>query len=1859
MAFTPGAGAVISFTVEGAQAAQRQIETVGNAFNQLSTVARAGLATLAAGLAAWNIGAYVKDSVLLAARYETLGVVMTNVGKNAGYSAAAMEGFAKGLQSTGISMIQSRESLTALAQAHVDLTASMKLARLAQDAAVIGGINSSEAFQRMVVGLQQGDVEILRNLGLNVNFQAAYALTAATLHKHVDLLTETEKTQARVNALMAVSTDIAGTYEAAMGTAGKQLSSMSRYVEDLKVKVGSVFLDGFTRQIELQTMAFKALGLAMDESLADGSLTQFSTAVGQAAGNVVAGLVMITNFASEHGTAIKSLIATYLIYKGVMLALPFAKAAAAAAGYIATMVTQGTVTWGATGAAVALARAEVVSTETALARALSSNAVAVAAVGEAEAVLAATTSVQGQFIAMGELTAAQAVATGTTQAVAVAQGEAAVATGALTAAEGAATVGAYALATATRVLTAAVAVLLSPITLIVAALSLATAAYMYFRSETEKEVKNNLPTFEDTREQLRKLNEEQKYGTGVLGENAKQIEAVTTKIKELNLAKEAKTAAMGSTESMYTLRLKSEVTGITQEIKKYKVQLGQLQEIRDKISGKDARQDLGSYEALNALSAKYTLPPARRADVEKEVQPAIDAARKRVENTTFAGDTDTERAKAKAAALEAIDLQAKNVRLGIQYSFASETNTANKAREVDAANAATRLAAINARSLTDAQALYDLRLMSYAEFVEKENALNEKEAAQALAVADEKVRAARMTVGGDPASNAQALKTAIAERDAQANKNAAESARGRQKAADAAIDGYTREFGSISSLVDAQDDLVRSTKQAYDMAGKTAEQQEIFAAQRMRSIAEEILADAEKRRLEGTADQEYLDSTKAMARALEQMGAARMRAVGTNVAAGFINDTKAMRDDTVALYADMKNSFLDTEEERVRAAAAASIRLAQIRKQDADTAIDGTNKTDAQKVAEKQKVEQAYNAYVDAVNQNADAKAMQASRGFETLKDAIGAAFDVNRIEAFGQSMSSAFGNAGAALGNLIDSFTQYEQQQRDNEEARKVANTKFKDDASKLAAAQSAITMKSQKEELGYYANAAGAAKGFFKEKTAGYKVMEGVEKTYRAFELAMEIKNMAVKSGLVTAFTGLFVASKATQTAVEGAATGASVTMAGAQASAWGVTAVVKAMAGWTFPLNLIAGAATLAAVIGIGAKMFGSVGGGGSAVNPNSAEERQKTQGAGTVLGDSAAKSDSIAHSLEIMQKNSELELDYQNGMLSALKNIASALGGAAKGLLQTAGITGGSAFGTVASSDKAIIGASHTKDITDSGVQFSGTFGQLRAGAGTGRQYEDVYTTSDGGMFRSGWSRTDTNYKNLTAEAMKPFALIFDNMGDLLVDAGTRLGRDGASLTSAINSIGIDFEVSLRGLSGQDLTDALNAGISVAFDKVTTQLFPNIQQFQRMGEGLGETLVRVASDVQGVDSVFNAMGKSLAGMTLETKESLVEAAGGLDKFAGAAKSFMQNFYSEDEQRAAAKAKLDPILAQYGLSTEGANAQKMFRDYVIGLNTAVAAQAEAYTTLMGVQQAFFDATDAAASQRKDLQDQWDELTMTPAQLQEKALLAYDPSNRALARQVALQRQLKDSTDSANDTLKDTVENLTKTRDSSRAFIDSLMVGTLSTLTPMQKYLETQRQYNDAISKATLNPSDSTAVSAAQSAATAFLTASQVMNASSAAYLGDKTKVVSDMNQLAAIASTQMTDAQRQLDALNQQVAGITQLNDTATAIQAALVNQGAPAPVTVPVFEAQRYAAGSSAGTDVLATEVKALRAENAESRTLLAAALDEVKKLREDANRNAGSQLDATEELGETVSKSVEEAVEQATYRANNPSRVPAR
>jgi len=233
------------------------------------------VAVAAVIVTAWGVIQNVVDPAVLAARVETLGVVLNVVGRNAGNSATQMKGYVDQVKAMGITTEAAMTSVTRMTQAQMDLSKSGQLARIAQDAAVIGNINSSEALERMTFGIQSAQIEVLRTIGINVNFEQSYAKLAKQLGKSIDALSEQEKVTARTNAVLDQGKMIAGAYAGAMDTVGKQALSLSRYSEEAQLKLGELFKPTYAALVTLATNALAGLNIKLDELNKNGTLAEW------------------------------------------------------------------------------------------------------------------------------------------------------------------------------------------------------------------------------------------------------------------------------------------------------------------------------------------------------------------------------------------------------------------------------------------------------------------------------------------------------------------------------------------------------------------------------------------------------------------------------------------------------------------------------------------------------------------------------------------------------------------------------------------------------------------------------------------------------------------------------------------------------------------------------------------------------------------------------------------------------------------------------------------------------------------------------------------------------------------------------------------------------------------------------------------------------------------------------------------------------------------------------------------------------------------------------------------------------------------------------------------------------------------------------------------------------------------------------------------------------------------------------------------------------------------------------------------------------------------------------------------------
>ena len=268
---------------QGIQSNRKATDALTSSFSGLTRVA----AMVLAAFTALSSLTFARDAVMAASRYETLGISMVQAGKNAGYAAHEMLAFERQLQKNGIAMLESRQVLSRLSAANLDLSKSAELARAAQDLAVVGGTNSSEAFERLVHGVVSGQTEVLRTIGLMVNFESAYDRVAKTAGKTTAELTEAEKVQTRMNAALDAASKYTGIYERSMTTAGKQLGSLTRYVSDFQVLIGQVGLDAFAYSVFGVNDGLAAVNARLREMQDSGQLEAVSKGIGEGLRTVI------------------------------------------------------------------------------------------------------------------------------------------------------------------------------------------------------------------------------------------------------------------------------------------------------------------------------------------------------------------------------------------------------------------------------------------------------------------------------------------------------------------------------------------------------------------------------------------------------------------------------------------------------------------------------------------------------------------------------------------------------------------------------------------------------------------------------------------------------------------------------------------------------------------------------------------------------------------------------------------------------------------------------------------------------------------------------------------------------------------------------------------------------------------------------------------------------------------------------------------------------------------------------------------------------------------------------------------------------------------------------------------------------------------------------------------------------------------------------------------------------------------------------------------------------------------------------------------------------------------------------------
>ena len=227
------------------------------------------------------------DATKVAARIEVLNGVMQFTGKRADYATTELERNKQALINLGIAQREALGIQQRFIQGNLDIALSTDIARVAQDAAVIAGVNSSEAAMGLTDAILKQRPILLKQYGIITNLDTIYNRMADSLGKARSELNETEKRQAFFNEIMRQSTTIAGAYDTAMGFAGKRLTSLPRLFEDAQQAVGRHFLPAFNDAISVAESFLKMITKIFGESEEEKtSLEKLGTAFSNAAAKV-------------------------------------------------------------------------------------------------------------------------------------------------------------------------------------------------------------------------------------------------------------------------------------------------------------------------------------------------------------------------------------------------------------------------------------------------------------------------------------------------------------------------------------------------------------------------------------------------------------------------------------------------------------------------------------------------------------------------------------------------------------------------------------------------------------------------------------------------------------------------------------------------------------------------------------------------------------------------------------------------------------------------------------------------------------------------------------------------------------------------------------------------------------------------------------------------------------------------------------------------------------------------------------------------------------------------------------------------------------------------------------------------------------------------------------------------------------------------------------------------------------------------------------------------------------------------------------------------------------------------------------
>lgn len=197
-----------------------------------------------------SFGDFAREGLFLAGRFEELEFAAVAIGHAVGYTQEQIRGYVDGLRDVGIRGDTAAQVIAQMARNQIDLAQSTDLAVVAQGAAVITGEDSSDTLRNLIWAVTTHNTRMLRTMGIMTDLTAAEEAHAASLGLTVDQLTQQQRIQADVNAVLESSAAMMEVYDAAMQSPTKRLRTLTdRLLPELQAALGAPFLGAWNSVI--------------------------------------------------------------------------------------------------------------------------------------------------------------------------------------------------------------------------------------------------------------------------------------------------------------------------------------------------------------------------------------------------------------------------------------------------------------------------------------------------------------------------------------------------------------------------------------------------------------------------------------------------------------------------------------------------------------------------------------------------------------------------------------------------------------------------------------------------------------------------------------------------------------------------------------------------------------------------------------------------------------------------------------------------------------------------------------------------------------------------------------------------------------------------------------------------------------------------------------------------------------------------------------------------------------------------------------------------------------------------------------------------------------------------------------------------------------------------------------------------------------------------------------------------------------------------------------------------------------------------------------------------------------------------